>query len=1262
MYVFVGAPALSAFRLEKLAADLGTSNPLTAQTVYFVDAESLDDSAIDKSQQLLAATVVGEAPAGQYVLPRLGTLSPWSSKATEIFKNCGLEGVERVEQSVCFNGLPEELVNTSALFDRMTETLMDGAPTAEQLFVFGAARPLQYVELGEDGVAALSAANKRMGLALAEDEIEYLVKAYAELGRDPTDAELMMFAQANSEHCRHKVFNASWTIDGVDQEKSLFAMIRNTHQLNPGDILSAYSDNAAVLTGHPAKRLLVDAESRNYKEVEEPTNIQIKVETHNHPTAISPFPGAATGSGGEIRDEGATGIGGKPKAGLCGFHVSNLNLPDAQEPWEGNYGKPERIASALDIMIEGPLGAAAFNNEFGRPNLTGYFRTFEQATQFGDTTEQRGYHKPVMIAGGLGNMRPMHVDKLEVTPGHPVIVLGGPAMLIGLGGGAASSVDSGAGDSELDFASVQRGNPEMERRCQEVLDRCIAMGKYSPILSMHDVGAGGLSNALPELINDAGMGAEFNLRKVPNDAPDMSPMEIWCNESQERYVLAVDKERLQTFADICARERCPFAVLGDTTAKRDLKVFDELLGDNPVHLPLEVLLGKAPRMHREVQSREMASSDEQNTLELSELIHRVLRHPTVANKNFLITIGDRTVGGLTHRDQFVGPWQVPVADVAITLNDFHGYAGEAMAMGERSPVALCNPAASARLAVGESLTNLAAAHIGELSQVSLSANWMAAVGHAGEDKALYDAVQAVGMELCPALDIAIPVGKDSLSMKTVWDDAEPKAVTSPMTLVVTAFSRSADVRQSKTPYLDESASDQLYLLDLGLQQNRMAGSIALEVQNKLGLIAPDLDDAETFKSFFALIQEGLSRGLITAYHDRSDGGALAALAEMAFCSRCGLDIESDSMEALFCEELGAVVQVQDDDAWLDLVTQFGLAEALLPIAKRRYDHQMSVIAGTTKVEQPLSEWLASWNKVSHAITYLRDNPACATEENRINNSTSEGGLVMVPTFEVADRPSAPYIAKGVEPKVAILREQGVNGQIEMAAAFRAAGFAAVDVHMSDLVNQHVDLREFAGLAACGGFSYGDVLGAGGGWAKSILFNDRLSDEFAAFFHRDDTFTLGVCNGCQMVSQLKPLIPGADHFQPFLRNQSEQYEARLAQVTVAESKSVLLQDMAGSTLPIVVSHGEGRVAHSSESGVALSYTLADQSIASQYPQNPNGSADGIAGFTSEDGRVTIMMPHPERVFRRAQLSYVPKHYNDEFSPWIRMFDNARKFAD
>ena len=1276
MFIVAGASAHSSFKKTQLLSRLTSISSVQSfdsQWVYLFD-QALNEQQYQSALQLLndgQSFELRQAAADEIqilVTPRVGTISPWSSKATDIFQNCNTP-VHRLERGLLFTLKGVSDVSPAVkqvLHDRMTETVFAHLDDAQALFSETAPKPLNSIDILGQGKEALVKANQEFGFALSEQEIDYLTAAFTKLGRNPNDIELMMFAQANSEHCRHKIFGSEWTIDGEKQPLSLFQMIKNTYKESPNDVLSAYKDNASVIVGYDTMRFYPkkDAETGHYiyKYKSQAAHILMKVETHNHPTAISPFAGAATGSGGEIRDEGATGRGGKPKAGLTGFTVSNLNIPGFEQPWEENYGKPSRMASPLQIMIEGPLGGAAFNNEFGRPNLNGYFRTFEQNVN----GEVKGFHKPIMIAGGYGNIRPDHVEKDAIQPGDLLIVLGGPAMLIGLGGGAASSVDSGTMGESLDFASVQRENPEMERRCQEVIDTCWRLEDFNPIVSIHDVGAGGLSNAMPELVNDHELGAVLNLRKIPSLEPGMSPMEIWSNEAQERYVLAIRPESLAQFESICARERCPFAVLGEATEARHLTVEDPLFENKAVDMPMQVMLGGTPRMSRSYETIERQGDDfDAAQVDLKDAIFRVLKNPTVASKSFLITIGDRSITGMVARDQMVGRWQVPVADAAVTTTSLEGYTGEAMAMGERPPVALLNPAASARLAVAEAISNIMCANIEQISDIKLSANWMAAAGQQGEDQALFEGVKAIGMEMCPALGIAIPVGKDSLSMRTTWnDEGVDKAVTSPMTGVITAFAPVLDVRKTLTPELKQLDDSVLVRIDLSKGQFRLGGSILAQVYKAIGSVTPDVDSFDDFKAFFALIQDWNNRGLIQAYHDIGDGGLLATVAEMMFTSRLGVALENQSTESLFAEEIGAVVQIKAAD-WAALeaeVAASSLKDAIAVVGQVNNSDQLNV-NGLTLERVELQQ---AWTEVSHQIQRLRDNSETADQEFALIADKNHKGLIAQPTYDLNEPIEAPFLNLR-RPSMAILREQGVNGQIEMAAAFDKVGFNTVDVHMSDLLAGRVDLNDFEGLVACGGFSYGDVLGAGGGWAKSVLFNAKLRDQFEKFFNRQDTFTLGVCNGCQMISQLAPLIPGAEAWPRFHRNTSEVFEARAVNVRVEKSASVLLQDMDGSILPIAVAHGEGLVVASAENlaslqagnQVTLRYVDSHGQPTQHYPLNPNGSPDAITGVTSKDGRATIMMPHPERNFRAIQHSWSPEGWTED-GAWLRMFRNARKF--
>ncbi|MCF8177032.1 MAG: phosphoribosylformylglycinamidine synthase [Sulfuritalea sp.] len=1309
-----GSSAFSAPRLARLKASISTlvsGLEIAAEHWYFIELEgSLNEEETARLKDLLGVPVNSPAPtAGELLLvtPRLGTISPWSSKATDIARNCGFASVKRIERGTAFYvaaALTPEKKSAhpkgtsfgalvTRLHDRMTESVLDSIDGARALFHHVPPQPLATVDILAGGREALVKANLDMGFALSADEIDYLVENFGKLKRNPTDVELMMFAQANSEHCRHKIFNASWTVDGEPQAMSLFGMIRETHKAHPEGTVVAYSDNAAVIEGAQIRRFYPRTDGA-YAYSDQLTHILAKVETHNHPTAISPFPGAATGSGGEIRDEGATGRGSKPKAGLCGFTVSDLRISGYGQPWESAYGKPERIASALDIMIEGPIGAAAFNNEFGRPNLAGYFRTFEQ--EFNG--EMRGYHKPIMIAGGLGNIAAEDSFKIKFPAGTLLIQLGGPGMLIGLGGGAASSMATGSNTADLDFASVQRGNPEIQRRAQEVIDRCWQLGADNPVLAIHDVGAGGISNAMPELAHDAGCGAAFDLRALPSEEPGMSPREIWSNEAQERYVLAIAPASLPVFQAMCERERCPFAVLGVATDDGQLTVKDEHFGNLPVDMPMEVLLGKAPKLHRDARRQEVTMPPLMiDGIDLKEAALRVLRLPAVASKNFLITIGDRSVGGFTARDQMVGPWQVPVADVAVTTMGYDTLRGECFAMGERTPLALLNAPASGRMAVGEAITNLAAADVGEIGRIKLSANWMAAAGHGHEDAALFDTVKAVGIEFCPALGVSIPVGKDSLSMRTRWEDAgEAKQVTAPLSLIVTAFAQVDDVQRTLTPELRPDAAvgeTELLLIDLGQGRNRLGGSALAQVygaqSGQLGDQAPDAE-ATSLKAFFAAIQTLNRDGKILAYHDRSDGGLWATICEMSFCSHVGVSLNLDGLcydplmndvdgierfpqiidgrlqdrliTTLFNEELGAVLQIRraDRTAVMQVLRDAGLGACSHLIGSTNTADEVRIWRNAKLAfSATRSELQRIWSEVSYRIASLRDDAVCAQEEFDALLDAENPGLSLHLGFD----PVAPAVLAGARPKIAILREQGVNGHVEMAAAFERAGFAPYDVHMSDLQAGRMHLADFKGFAACGGFSYGDVLGAGQGWAKSVLFNSRLRDEFSAFFARGDSFALGVCNGCQMMAHFAPIIPGAQDWPTFQRNRSEQFEARVVMVEIPQSPSIFLSAMAGSKLPVVVSHGEGRAefagGQEKKSLVALRYIDNRGAVATTYPFNPNGSPNGIAGVTTADGRFTIMMPHPERTFRTVQMSWHPAGLGED-SPWLAMFTNARRW--
>jgi len=1290
MLLYRGAPALSSFRIEGLLAALRRVEPavraVTVEYLHFVDtARALEPGERRVLERLLDfdAGAPAQAPGESLLtVPRPGTVSPWSSKATDIAHVCGLAAVHRIERGRAWRidaggALPRARLAALAapLHDPMTEAVLFDAGEAERLFDAHPLRPLARIALGDDPVGALARVNAAMGLALSDGEVAYLADVFRRLGRDPTDVEVMMFAQANSEHCRHKIFNADWRIDGESMPRSPFAMIRNTKAVSPAGVLSAYSDNAAVIEGTRGSRFFARPDGGGYAWSEEPIDILLKVETHNHPTAISPFPGAATGSGGEIRDEGATGIGSKPKAGLVGFTVSNLRIPGFVQPWEADHGRPARIASALDIMLEGPIGAAAFNNEFGRPGILGYFRTFEQRVAGDPESVVRGYHKPIMIAGGVGNVRRTHVDKRPVPAGAPLVLLGGPAMLIGLGGGAASSQGSGAGSESLDFASVQRGNPEMQRRAQQVIDACWAMGDANPVLIIHDVGAGGLSNAVPEVV--APGGGRVELAQVPSDEPGMSPLEIWCNEAQERYVLALEADALDRFMALCRRERCPVAVIGRAADDGRLVVADERSGERVVDMAIQDLLGRPPRMQRSAARRRRSGDGfDAGPVDARESLERLLRLPAIADKGFLVTIGDRSVGGMISRDPLVGPWQVPASDVAVTTSGLVGRTGEAMALGERPAIALLDAPASGRMAVGEALTNIAAADVERLGDVKLSANWMASCGEPSEDADLYDTVRALGEQLCPALGIAIPVGKDSLSMRTVWQEAgRGRQVVSPLSLVVTAAAPVADVRRTLTPVLAlDDGPTSLLLVDLGAGRDRLGGSCLAQVHGRIGDVPPDLDDPGRLAGFFAAIGELRAAGLVRAYHDRSDGGLAVTLLEMAFAGRAALEVDlgpvARPVAALFAEELGAVLQVREADLARAeaILARHGLAALSRRIGCVKAGRRVVIAAaGRTLIDADRVELRAAWSETSWRMQRLRDEPACADEERDARLDEDDPGLAWRLTFDADEDIAAPYVARGARPRVAVLREQGVNSQVEMAAAFDRAGFAAVDVHMTDLIDRGATLAGFHGLVACGGFSYGDVLGAGEGWAKSILFNARARALFEAWFAGGDRFTLGVCNGCQMLAALAELIPGTSHWPRFRRNRSEQFEGRLTLVEVAATNSPLFAGMAGSVLPIAVAHGEGRAEFASPADeaaagalVALRYVDNRGRVATRYPANPNGSPQGIAGLASADGRVTILMPHPERVFRTVQNSWHPAAAGED-SGWMRVFRNARVFV-
>lgn len=1339
-YQFIpGSTALSTFKSEKLIEDLRKIDVPVQQILasyehYVFTEEALSDDEQSQLNQLLnygsSATEIPKEALVLRVIPRLGTVSPWASKATDIAHNCGLAKVKRIERGIAYAIIPEsgwlgskkitqeqQAQIADLLHDRMTESVVAADFDASVLMHELEGKPLQQVPVLAEGKGALEKANKELGLALSEDEIDYLLRSFTDLGRDPTDVELMMFAQANSEHCRHKIFNASWTIDGVAQEKTLFGMIRDTHKAQPLGTIVAYADNAAIMQGREVQRYYPEAgtaSTARYQFSNRLTHTLMKVETHNHPTAIAPFPGAATGAGGEIRDEGATGRGSKPKAGLTGFTVSNLHLDGVQESWESDsHGMPSRISSPLDIMIQGPIGGAAFNNEFGRPNLLGYFRVYEQTV----AGQKWGYHKPIMIAGGLGSIDDSLTHKDEIPAGALLIQLGGPSMRIGMGGGAASSMGVGSNTESLDFDSVQRGNPELERRAQEVIDACWQMLDKNPIVAIHDVGAGGLSNAFPELVNDAGRGAIFDLKRVNLEESGMSAAEIWSNESQERYVLSVLPENLATFDAICARERCPYSVVGIATAECVLRVVDGegLPGDaretstqqatvvRPVDVPIDVILGKPPRMHRDVQ-REVFTDKPVDVvgLDFDEISRKVMRHPTVANKTFLITIGDRTVGGLNARDQMVGPWQVPVADCAVTLDSFEGYTGQAMAMGERSPLAVINAPASGRMAVAESLTNLVAADVQRIEDIKLSANWMAATGVKGQDAALFDTVTAVS-DFCQKVGLSIPVGKDSLSMRTSWTEGESKQeVVAPVSLIVTAFANVDDARKTLTPQLRTDQGDSvLILIDLGRGKNRLGGSILSHVTNQYGHEVPDLEDAELLRKFFVAIRALAQDGAILAYHDRADGGLFATVAEMAFAGHTGVSVNVDmltfdsnsadwgdykirpeqvavqrdesTIKALFNEELGAVIQVRssDRDAVLQVLREAGLSLCSHVIGSLNTKDKIEVYRdGKVVFEIDRADLGQEWSKVSYEIMKQRDNPKTALAEFKRWEDKGDPGMQPKVNFNPQEDIVAPFIATGARPAVAILREQGCNSHVEMAWAFDKAGFVAYDVHMTDLISGRAKLSDYQGLVAVGGFSYGDVLGAGEGWARTIRFNAQLAEQFNAFFNRKDVFGLGVCNGCQMMATLADMIPGAEAWPKFTQNVSAKYEARLSMVEIPESPSIFFNGMAGSLLPIAVAHGEGFANFTAQGDLdnvytAMRYVNNNGMITEVYPANPNGSINGIAGVTTEDGRFTIMMPHPERVTRNVMMSWSPERWGEadtggDYSPWMRMFMNARVF--
>ena len=1271
-----GIQALRKFKVntlnERIKSLIPNLNLIGTEYIHFIESEK--ELSLSKKKtlfKLLNYASEVDLKNSKYrvtISPRIGTVSPWSSKASDICRLCGLSTVSRLERGINYHF--DRIINAQELvtilelvMDKMTESHLKDINDSDVLFSELKPNEFNSIDILSHGKSAITQANTELGLALSESEINYLFESFIAIERNPRDIELMMFAQANSEHCRHKIFNADWTIDSEKQAISLFGMIKNTYKQNPEGLLSVYSDNSAVMNGYDSKYFEANENGVYQTSVAEKA-VLMKVETHNHPTAIAPNPGAATGSGGEIRDEGATGIGSKPKAGLCGFSVSNLKLPNSIQPWEINYGKPNQIASALEIMIDAPIGAASFNNEFGRPNTCGYFRTYEQKTKNDDV---RGYHKPIMLAGGIGNIKKNHVEKGLISDGDKIIVLGGPAMLIGLGGGAASSIGSGDQNESLDFASVQRANPEMQRRAQEVINACTSLGNNNPIVSIHDIGAGGLSNGIPELVNDSKKGAKLQLRSIPNDELKMTPLEIWCNESQERYVIAIKEESIALFDEICLKERAPYAVLGSATEDRHLLLEDSHFNNKPIDIAMSLLFGSSPKTHKDVKSLPNIENEfNPNNISINDAINRLLKLPTVASKNFLITIADRTVTGLIARDQMIGPWQVPVADCAISLSDFDGYQGEAMSIGEKTPISLINAAAAARMSVGEALTNLLSAYIEDISHINLSANWMCASGHPGEDAKLYEAVKSIGMELCPQLGLTIPVGKDSMSMKSSWrENDKDKSVTAPLSLIISAFSKTPDARLQMTPLLNRGVNSELYLVDLGLGKNRMGGSSLAQVFNQIGNTAPDLDDSVLFAKFFSIMNSLNKKNLVSAFHDRSDGGAFISLVEMAFASQCGLDISvSDLFTDLFNEELGCIIQVSDNNKMtvLNELAKIGLKEHIKSIAKINSTDEIVIYHEDVKVFQSKRNYLQElWSSTSYQISKLRDNPECAESEN-LEISKTSNGLKVSTSFDINEIISTPYLNRSVRPKIAILREQGINGHIEMAAAFSKAGFEATDVHMSQILSGQISLSKFKGLAACGGFSYGDVLGAGRGWANSILLNDRAKDEFSKYFQRHDSFTLGVCNGCQMISNLREIIPGTDDWPSFERNTSEQFEARFTGVKINHSKSILFEGMEGSIMPIAIAHGEGKATFKSNSpvnNISMQYVDHSGKPSDTYPHNPNGSHNSAAAICDETGRITIMMPHPERVFRVIQNSWHPGDW-EERSPWMRMFENAREW--
>lgn len=1296
MLFFRGSSAFTAFRMQRLTNRLQSlfnhSFNLIAELSYFVAvSEPLSSSEIRHLENLLSNSQLADidkttTPFSLWVVPRVGTISPWSSKATDITKICELSKIKRIEQGIhyYFEGIKRQTLTETQqrsllkeLHDPLTESIFSNPHHVAQIFQDYKPESMIFIDVLKTGINALQTANHALGLALTLDDMHYLEQVYRTLQRNPTDVELMMFAQINSEHCRHKIFNAQWKIDGHEKNNSLFAMIKNTYQKNPDQVIVAYKDNAAVIKSPVMSHFYLNPQDNCYCEVNESAPIVFKVETHNHPTAISPFSGAATGSGGEIRDEAATGRGAYSKAGLCGFSVSHLHIPGFKQPWEITIGKPPQMVSALEIMLQGPIGAAAFNNEFGRPNVCGYFRTLE--IKYDETI--RGYHKPIMIAGGLGHIRGILATKKEIPVGTKLIVLGGPSMAIGLGGGSASSLTTGERSETLDFASVQRANPEMQRRCQEVINSCWALGGKNPILSIHDVGAGGLSNALPELVYGAKRGAIIDFRHIPNAEPRMSPLELWCNEAQERFVLAIKAEDLKRFQNIAERERCPFAVVGETIAELKFIIKDTEFNNRPVDLPLSILFENTPRLLREAK-RQSSKIECFNTddINLIQALQRVLQFPCVADKSFLITIGDRTVGGMISRDQMVGPWQIPVADVAITCNGYSGYRGVALAVGERTPIAIINSAAAARMAVGEVITNIAAAVIDDIADIVLSANWMAAADFPGEAVALYDAVQAIGLELCPALGISIPVGKDSLSMQAVWKDHDKEQqVISPVSLIISATANVADVRRTLTPQLKTNQGETILLLvDLAKGRQPLGGSVLAQIYQSIGQQSADLDDPQIIKNFFSAIQMLNHQQFILAYHDRSDGGIWTTLCEMAFAGHVGLTITLDALgddliAALFCEELGAVIQIRkkDESAVRTILREFSLDDYSHVVGHLNNEDQIRIFRHGKNLYSESRNYLQRlWSETSYRMQTLRDHPECAQQEFDNILDKDDPGLTIKLSYDPNENITAPFINRGVRPRVVVLREQGINGHIEMAAVLHQAGFDSIDGHMSDLIHGRLNLTSFKGLVACGGFSYGDVLGAGRGWAQSILMHSKVRDEFIKFFQRSDTFSLGVCNGCQMFSHLKEIIPGATHWPTFQRNYSEQFEARFSLVEVQPSPSIFFAGMEGSCLPVAVAHGEGLVVFKKENDLAavnnkglvtLKYVDHYHQTTERYPFNPNGSVQGITGLTTPDGRVTILMPHPERVFRTVQNSWHPDDWG-EYGPWMRFFRNARMWVE